>query len=113
MVLFVPKLLVFSHPLKYQRCPSIYVLLSLMGQAEYHFFMFLLCSRQLFFFPCTLYVIFCLNCFSCYSMVTKFYCNIISAMFMLSYYDPSSIYFYMLFDQDFVTACHLKNYLFV
>src|SRR3954469_6611260 len=37
----------------------------------------------------------------------------VSTMSMLSYYDPSSICFYMLFDQDCVIACHLKNYLFV
>src|SRR3954451_7965574 len=61
-----------------------------MGQAEYHFVMFLLCSRQSLCFPCTLYIIFCLNYFSCYSMVTKFYCKIISTMSMLAYYDPSS-----------------------
>src|SRR3954466_12898698 len=90
MVLLVLKLLVFSHPLELQRCPSIYVLISLMGQAEYHFVMFLLCSRQSLCFPCTLYIVFCLNCFSYYRMVTKFYCNIISTMSMLSYYDPSS-----------------------
>ena len=40
-------------------------------------------------FPCTLYMIYYLNFFSCFSMVIKFYWNIISAMFMLSYYDPS------------------------
>src|SRR3954452_13327672 len=40
-------------------------------------------------FPCTLCMIYCLNCFSCFSMVTKFYLNTISVMFMLSYYDPS------------------------
>src|SRR3954463_6615579 len=73
MVLLVLKLLVFSHPLKLQRFPSIYVLLSLMGLAEYHFVMFLLCSRQSLCFPCTLYIVFCLNCFSYYSMVTKFF----------------------------------------
>ena len=84
-----------------------------MGQAEYHFVMFLLCSRQSLCFPCTLYIIFCLNYSSCYSMVTKFYCKIISTMSMLEYYDPSSVCFYILIDQDCVTACHLKNYLFV
>ena len=110
MVLLVLKLLVFSRPLKLYRCPSIYVLLSLMGQAEHHFVVFLLCSRQSLYFSCTLYIVFCLNYFSCYSMVTKFYCNIISTMSMLSYYDPSSMCFYILFDQDCVTACHLKNY---
>src|SRR3954447_19273585 len=113
MVFLVLKLLVFSRHLELQRCPSIYVLLSLMGQAEYHFVMFILCSRQSLCFPCTLYIIFCLNCFSCCSMVTNFYCNIISNMSMLSYYDPSYICFYILFDQDCVTACHLKKYLFV
>src|SRR3954470_22037160 len=71
-----------------------------MGQAEYHFFMFLLCSRQSLCFPCTLYIIFCLNGSSCHSMVTKFYCNIISTMSMLSYYDPSFICFYILIDQN-------------
>ena len=45
-------------------------------------------------FPCTLYIVFCLIYFSCYSMVIEFYCNIISTMFMLSYYDPSSMCFY-------------------
>src|SRR3954462_7441936 len=109
MVLLILKLLVFSHPLKLQRCPSIYVFLHYKGQAEYHFVMFLLCSRQLLCFPCTLYIVFCLNLFSCYNMVTKFYVNIISTTFMLSCYEPSSICFYMLFDQDCVTACHLKN----
>ena len=109
MVLLVLKLLDSSHPLKLQRCPSIYVLLSY-GQAEYHFVVFLLCSRQSLYLPCTLYIVFCLNCFSCYSMVTKFYCNIITTMSMLSYYDPSSMCFYILFDQDCVIACHLKNY---
>src|SRR4051812_31907088 len=94
-------------------CPSIYILLSLMGQAEYHFVMFLLCSRQSLFFPCTLYIVLCLNYFSCYSTVAKFYCNIISTMSMLSHYDPSSLCFYILFDHDCVIACHLKNYLFV
>src|SRR3954469_18039486 len=113
MVLLVLKLPVFSHPLRLQRCPSIYVLLSLMGQAEYHFVMFLLCSRQSLCFPCTLYIIFCLNYFSCYSMVTKFNCNIVSTMSMLAYYDPSYLCFYILIDQGCVTACHLKNYLFV
>src|SRR3954453_9877969 len=113
MVLLVLKLLVFIHPLELQRCPSIYVLLHYKGQDEYHFVMFLLCSRQSLCFPCTLYIIFCLNCFSCYNMVTKFYCNIMSTMSMLSYYDPKSICSYMLFDQDCVRACHFKNYLFV
>src|SRR3954469_13214966 len=75
--------------------------------------MFLLCSRQSLSFPCTLYIIFCLNCSSNYSMVTKFYCNIISSMYMLAYYDPSSLCFYILIDESCVTACHLKNYLFV
>src|SRR4051795_8660384 len=100
MVLLVLKLLVFSHPLKLQRCPSIYVLLHYKGQAEYHFVMFPLCSRQSLCFPCTLYIIFCLNYFSCNSMVTKFYCNIISTMSILSCDDPKSICFYLLFDHD-------------
>src|SRR3954469_23151017 len=113
MVLLVLKLLVFSHPLELQMCPSIYVLLHYKGQAEYHFVMFLLCSRQSLCFPCTLYIIFCLNFSSCYSMVTKFYCNIISTISMLAYYDPSSLCFYILIDQSCMKACHLKNYLFV
>src|SRR3954454_18092498 len=109
MVLLVLKLLLFRHPLKFQRCPGIYVLLSLMGQAEYHFVMFPLCSRQSLCFPCTLYIIFCLNYFSCYIMVTKYYCNIISTMSMLSYHDSISICFYLLIDHDCVTACHFQN----
>src|SRR3954465_11581351 len=112
MVLLVLKLLVFSHPLKLQRCPSIYVLLSLMGQAEYHFIMFLLCSRQSLCFPCTLYIIFCLITLHVIAWSLSFIA-VISTMSMLSYYDPSSICFYILFDQDCVIACHLKNYLFV
>src|SRR3954447_16631857 len=111
MVLLVLKLLVLSHPLELQRCPSIYVFLSLMGKAEYHFVMFLLCSRQSLCFPCTLYIIFCLNCFHVIVWLLSFI--IISTMSIFSYYDPSSICFYILFDQDCVTACHLKNYLFV
>src|SRR3954463_14441729 len=101
MVLLVLKLLVFSHPLKLQRFPSIYVLLSLMGQAEYHFVMFLLCSRQSLCFPCTLDLIFCLNCFHVTAWLLSFI--IIATMSMLSYYDPSSICFYILFDHDCVT----------
>src|SRR3954468_9202613 len=112
MVLLVLKLLVFSHPLELQRCPSIYVLLSLMGQAEYHFVMFLLCSRQSLCFPCTLYIIFVCFAFHVIAWLLSFIV-VISTMSMLSYYDPSSICFYLLCDHDCVTTCHLKNYLFV
>src|SRR3954465_10211171 len=93
-------------------CPSIYILLHYKGQAEYHFVMFLLCSRQSLCFPCTLYIIFCLITFHVIAGLLSFI-SVISTMSMLSYYDPSSICFYILFDQDCVTACHLKSYLFV
>src|SRR4051795_11572039 len=114
MVLVVLKLLVFSHPLKLQSVLAFMFCYHLWDKLSTTLLCFLLlCSRQSLCFPCTLYIVFCLNYSSCYSMVTKFYCNIISTMSMLSYYDPSSICFYMLFDHDCVIACHFKNYLFV
>src|SRR3954454_21018117 len=112
MVLLVLKLLVSSHPLELLKGPSIYVLLHYKGQAEYHFIMFLLCSRQSLYFSMHFIHCLCLNCFSCFSMITKFYCCYIYHVYV-SYYDPISLCFYILLDQDCVTACHLKKYLFV
>jgi hypothetical protein len=46
MVLLVLKLFVSSHPLNFEGVIYIYVFLSHEGQAEYHFAMFSLCSKQ-------------------------------------------------------------------
>jgi hypothetical protein len=52
MVLLVPKLFVSSHPLELEGVLCIYVLLIHEGQAEYHFAMFSLCSKQTSTFQC-------------------------------------------------------------
>jgi hypothetical protein len=52
MVLLVLKLFVSSHPLNFEGVLCIYVLLFHEGQAEYHFAMFSLCSKQTNNFQC-------------------------------------------------------------
>jgi hypothetical protein len=52
MVLLVLKLFVSSHPLNFEGFLCIYVLLFHEGQAEYHFAMFSLCSKQANNFQC-------------------------------------------------------------
>jgi hypothetical protein len=62
MVLLVLKLLVSSHPLNFEGVIWIYVLLLHEGQAEYHFAMFSLCSKQTNNFQCIIvYDIFCVT----------------------------------------------------
>jgi hypothetical protein len=63
MVLLVLKLFVSSHPLNYEGVLCIYVLLFHEGQAEYHFAMFSLCSKQQLTFDALLFMIFCLYSF--------------------------------------------------
>jgi hypothetical protein len=46
MVLLVLKLFISSQPLNFEGVLCIYVLLFHEGQAEYHFAMFSLCSKQ-------------------------------------------------------------------
>jgi hypothetical protein len=50
MVLLVLKLFVSSHPLNFEGV--LCILLFLEGQAEYHFAMFSLCSKQTYNFQC-------------------------------------------------------------
>jgi hypothetical protein len=52
MVLLVLKLFISSHPLNFEGVLCIYVLLLHEGQAEYHFVMFSLCSKQTNNFQC-------------------------------------------------------------
>ena len=107
MVWLVLKLLVSSHPLKLQRCPSIYVLLSF-GQAEYHF-VFLLCSRQSLYFSCTLYIVFCLIAFHVIAwFLSLLQCYIYHVYVIILW---SQLYVLLqLFGQGCVIACHFKNY---
>ena len=110
VLLLVLKLLVSSHPLNFKGVLAFMFCFIIKDKLSTTLLCFYYALDNHFTFPCTLYIVFCLFYFSCYSMVTKFYCNIISTMSMLSYYDPSSMCFYILFDQECVTACHLKNY---
>jgi hypothetical protein len=52
MLLLVLKLFVSSHPLNFEGVLCIYVLLFHEGQAEYHFAMLSLCSKQTNNFQC-------------------------------------------------------------
>jgi hypothetical protein len=52
MILLVLKLFVSSHPLNFEGVLCIYVLLFHEGQAEYHFVMFSVCSKQTISFQC-------------------------------------------------------------
>jgi hypothetical protein len=52
MVLLVLKLFVSSHPLELEGVLCVYVLLLDVGQAEYHFAMFSICSKQTNTFQC-------------------------------------------------------------
>jgi hypothetical protein len=52
MVLFILKLFIYNHPLKFEGVLCIYVLLFHERQAEYHFAMFSLCSKQINNFQC-------------------------------------------------------------
>ena len=84
-----------------------------MGQAEYHFIMYLCYALVNHFALHARYTFSLFDYYSCFRMVMKFYCLIISIMLMLGFYDSSYVCFYTLIDQSSVTACHLKNYLFV
>jgi hypothetical protein len=74
MVLLVLKLFLSSHPLNFEGVLCIYVLLFHEGQAEYHFAMFSLCSKQTSNFQCIIIHDLFLSCVSCCNMVAKFYC---------------------------------------
>ena len=114
LVSLVLKLFVSSCPLKLEGVLCIYVLLFHEGQAENHLLYFSIWFEHTFDFHCfIIHDLLFLFHFHVYNMVAKFLLSrlcLSCPCFKFFWSQHSMLY---LDDQDWVGACHLKNYFFV
>jgi hypothetical protein len=113
MVLLVLKLFVSSHPFKLWRCPMHLCFLFHEGQAEYHFAMFSLCSKQTKWFSMHYYSwSFVSVTFHVVTWLLSSMVRIISLMPMFRVLWSQLAMLYIDLIKIVLATCHLKNYYF-